>query len=122
MSALLPYSGYFFGGGGGGGGGKIFMVERQTMKFLPTKQYRIVGRSHTYCTVTKKISMNWQKIHCYKNFTSPKNTCYMVLFCVVGDEEGGGEEWRRRGGERGKKRKDGEEEEGMNMRRAVGVR
>ena len=33
----------------------VFVVERQTMKFLPTKQYCTVRRLHTYCTATTKI-------------------------------------------------------------------
>ena len=48
MRGYIPYSGYFSGGGGGGGvgGGNIFVVfvvEKQTMKYLPTKN----GESNT---------------------------------------------------------------------------
>ena len=44
ISFQIPYSGYF-------GGRKIFMVfvvERRTTNFLPTKQYCIVWHSHTW--------------------------------------------------------------------------
>ena len=44
MLPIIPYSGYFLGGEGDFCG---FVVERQTTKFLPMKQYRIVWCSHT---------------------------------------------------------------------------
>ena len=56
LYTTLLYSGYF--SGGGGGGGEIFMVfvvERRTTKFLPTKQCHIVWHSHTYYTATMKL-------------------------------------------------------------------
>ena len=54
-------------------GGKIFVffvLERRTTKFLPTKQYRIVWRSHMYCTATTKIfPQTGQKFTAHENFT-----------------------------------------------------
>ena len=50
------------------------------MKFLPTKQYRIVPRCGlVYCN-HKIFSMNWPKIHCSRKFYPLKNTHYMVIF------------------------------------------
>ena len=75
-SRQVPYSGYFLRG-------KIFMVfvvERRTTKFVPTKQYRIVPGCGlvVYTTTTKRFSMNWPKIHCSQKFYPTKNTCYTV--------------------------------------------
>ena len=57
-------------------GGKlfvVFVVERQTTKLLPTKQYRMVRRSHTYCTATTKIfPRTGPKITAHENFIPRK--------------------------------------------------
>ena len=56
----------------------VFVVERRTMKFLPTKQFRVIpGCGLVYCD-HKNISMNWPKICCSRKFYPPKNTHYTV--------------------------------------------
>ena len=83
IHVYIPYSGYFLGG-------KIFlvfMVERQTTKFLPTKQYHnLLGCDLVYCD-HENISTNWPKIW---KFYSPKNTHYTVAISLVHLEGGGG--------------------------------
>ena len=75
---LLPYSGYFSGGGGGGKIFVVFVVERRTTKFLPTKAYRIVlGYGLVFCD-HENFSSNWPKIYCSQKFYPPKNTHYTV--------------------------------------------
>ena len=76
---IIPYSGYY-------SGGKMFMVfvvERQTTKFLPTKQYHIVPGCGLVYRDHKNISTNWPKIHCSRKFYPPKNTHYMVISTLV---------------------------------------
>ena len=57
----------------------VFVVERQTTKFLPTKQYRnvlgygLVYRNH------ENVSTNWPKIHSSRKLYPPRNTRYTVL-------------------------------------------
>ena len=56
----IPYSRYF-------SGGKIFVafvVERQTTKFLPMKQYRIVPGCGLVYHNHVNFSTNWPKIYC----------------------------------------------------------
>ena len=59
------------------------MVERQTMKFLPTKLYHIVWRSHTYCTTTTKIFHELAKNSLLTKILSPeKYPLYGISQCV----------------------------------------
>ena len=59
----------------------VFMVERRTTKFLPTKHYRIVlGCGLVYCD-HENIATNWPKIHCSRKFYPLKNTHYTV--CMI---------------------------------------
>ena len=79
----ILYSWYFLGG-------KIFMVfvvERQTTKFFPTKQYHIVLGCGLVYHNHKNLSTNWPKIHCSQTFYPSKNTCYMVPDCKPGNWE-----------------------------------
>ena len=48
------------------------------MKYLPTKQYRIVPGSGLAYRNHDNVSTNWPKIHCSQKFYPPKNTHYMV--------------------------------------------
>ena len=62
-------------GGGGGGGGifVVFVVERQTTKFLPTKQYHIVlGCGLVYC--------NDENFSSFQKFTAHKNSAKIPLY------------------------------------------
>ena len=71
---VLPYSGYF-------SGGKIFVVfvvERRTTKFLPTKRYCIVPRCGLVYRDHEHFSTNCLKIHCSRKFYPTKNTHYTV--------------------------------------------
>ena len=57
----------------------VFMVERRTTKFLPTKQYHIVlGCGLVYCD-HENFSTNWPKIHCSRKFYPPEITRYTVF-------------------------------------------
>ena len=74
----IPYSGYFLGG-------KIFVVfvvERQTTNFLPTKQYHTVPVCGLVYHNHQNFSTNWPKIHCSRKFYPPKNTHYTVFMYV----------------------------------------
>ena len=48
------------------------------MKFLHTKQYRIVLGCGLVYRDHENIFTNWPKIHCSQTFPPPKNTRYMV--------------------------------------------
>ena len=39
----------------------VFVVERRTMKFLPTKQFRVIPGCGLVCCDHKNISTNWPK-------------------------------------------------------------
>ena len=72
---IIPYSGYF-------SGSKIlvvFVVERRTTKFLPTKQYRNVPGCGLVYRDHENFSTNWPKIHSSRKFYLPKNTRYTVV-------------------------------------------
>ena len=60
----LPYSGYF----SGGNIFVVFVVERRTTKFLPTKQYCIVLGYGLVDRDHENISTNWPKRHCSQKF------------------------------------------------------
>ena len=67
-------------------GGKIFVVfvvEKLTTKFLPTKQYHIVPGCGLVYRDHKNFSTNWPKIHCLRKFYPPNNTCYTVHVHVL---------------------------------------
>ena len=57
----------------------VFVVERRTTKYLPTKQYCIVPGCGLVHRNHKKFSTNWPKIHCSRKFYPPKNTRYTVI-------------------------------------------
>ena len=57
----------------------IFVVERPTTKFLPTKQYRIVPGCGLVYHDHENYSTNCPKIHCSRKFYPPKNIRYTVV-------------------------------------------
>ena len=65
-----------------GGGDKIFVifvVERPTTKFLPTKQYCIVLGCGLVYHDHENFSTNCPKIHCSQKFYPPKNIRHTVV-------------------------------------------
>jgi len=68
------YSGYF----SGGQVFVVFVVERQTTKFVPMQQCRIVPGCGLVYHNNEYFSTNWPKLHCSQKFYPPKNTRYTV--------------------------------------------
>ena len=67
----LRYSGYF-------SGGKIFMVERRTTKFLPTKQYRIVLGVWFSIQRPRECFRELATNSLLMKILPPEKSCYMV--------------------------------------------
>ena len=65
---MVPYSGYF----SGGKSFLVFVVERRTTNFLPTKQYRIVPGCGLVYRDHANFSTNWPKFTAHENFTPRK--------------------------------------------------
>ena len=61
----------------------VFMVEKQTTKFLPTRQYHIVPVCGLEYHNHEIFSTNWPKIHCSRKFYPSKNTRYTVLYMYI---------------------------------------
>ena len=63
----------------------VFVVERRTMRFLPTKVYCIIPGCGLVYRDHENVSPNWPKIHCSRKFYSPKNTHYTVCIsqCIL---------------------------------------